>query len=123
MKEVRVVMHFLFHPVYLTAVQDLNEDVRSGELRDMRCGERSQSLECWMPGAELIFPDMDDAEVALVSDELLVTRTVVREEECQEIQDRASQGAQSGASLDHGLLQTPAVKAIFCFKCYGCVGA
>ena len=55
MKEVRIVMHFLFHPVHLTAVQDLDEHVGSGELRDMRCGERSQGLKCWVPRAELIW--------------------------------------------------------------------
>ena len=92
MKEVRVVVH----PGYLAAVQDLDEGVGSGELRYVRCGERSQGLECWMPGAELILPDMNDAEVVLVSDKLLVTSAVVREEECQEIKDRASKGASMG---------------------------
>ena len=92
----------------------------SGELRYVRCGERSQGLECWMPGAELILPDMDDGEVALVSHKVLVTSAVVREEECQEIENRASHG---GTSFNHGLLQAPAVESIFRFKCYGCVRA
>ena len=48
---------------------------------------------------------------------------VVREEECQEIENGASKGAHSGSSLDHGLLQTPAEESIFRTKCYSCVGA
>ena len=56
---------------------------------------------------------LDDGEVALV----------VREEECQEIENRASKGAHRGTCLDDGLLQASAVESIFRFKCYGCVGA
>lgn len=88
LKEARVVVHFTLHPRHFATVQELDEDTGGWQLRTVRGDQRRKGLQGGVPGAELVLPHVGDSEVALVCDKLLIASAEMREEDCEEVQDR-----------------------------------